>query len=82
MLLYGVHLSQHRALSMCVPPSTSDGSVQQPERPRLEHLWREMREWQAVLNEELEHFTGVVLLSRQEEISAIRELVRARGYLW
>ena len=36
-----------------------------------------MKDWQAVLNEELEHFTGEALLTRQEEMAAISKLVSA-----
>ncbi len=55
--------------------SGSDGSGRQPDRSRLDQLWKEMQVWQAALNEESEHFTGEVLLTRQEELAGLNNLV-------
>ena len=51
------------------------GEVHAPERAWLQQLWREMRRWQEMLNEQSDHFSGDTLLSRQEELKNINTLV-------
>ena len=39
-------------------------------------LWAGLRVWQAVINEEAEHFIGDALLQGQEKIKSVTKLVR------
>ena len=58
----------------------SSGVVHPPERSWLQQLWRGMQQWQGVLNEQSNQFSGDVLLSRQEDLKNITTLVgRRRG---
>lgn len=55
------------------------GVVHVPERSWLQRLWREIQHWQEVLNEQLNQFSGDVLLSRQEDLKSITSLVGRGG---
>ena len=55
------------------------GVVHAPERSWLQRLWREIQHWQEVLNEQLNQFSGDVLLSRQEDLKSITSLVGRGG---
>ena len=52
--------------------------VQVPSREKVGELWAALRAWQAVINEEAEHFIGDALLRGQEKVKSVAKLVRAR----
>lgn len=73
-----VHYSPTPCLLACVCRDLS-GVVHAPERSWVQRLWREMQHWQEVLNEQLNQFSGDVLLSRQEDLKSITSLVGRGG---
>ena len=54
----------------------SEGTVQLPNRKKVERLWNDLKIWQNVINEEAEHFTGDILINSQDELKSLTSLVQ------
>ena len=57
--------------------STPEGVVQAPPRKVIERLLTDIKQWEAIINEEAENFTGDILIGRQEDIKGLASLVES-----
>ena len=55
--------------------STPEGVVQAPPKKVVERLLTDIKQWEGIVNEEAENFTGDILIGRQEEIKGLTSLM-------
>ena len=51
--------------------------VQAPPKKVIERLLTDIKQWEAIINEEAENFTGDILIGRQEDIKGLASLVES-----
>ena len=51
--------------------------MQAPPKKVIERLLIDIKQWEGIINEEAENFTGDILISRQEDIKSLASLVES-----
>ena len=57
--------------------STPEGVVHAPPKKVIERLLNDIKQWEAIINEEAENFTGDILIGHQEDIKSLASLVES-----